>query len=126
MLLSSHSFLRTQRKNVKTIGKIWAGTHVLNVFFSRYGGDHIGTYKDHPVVTVVPHAAHAIIFDQSHDNESLLEQRSVYDVLSTSAILAMSCAATGSTRGYDELVPHHIHVVSEEREYMPWNVSAST
>lgn len=86
----------------------------------RYGGRGVGAFLRAARRAAMPAVAHAMLLDLTHDNAAPVRTRTALDLLPCAALVCAAAAATGSTRGYDELVPHHVHVVDERRLYREW------
>ncbi|TFY77346.1 hypothetical protein EWM64_g6668 [Hericium alpestre] len=60
---------------------------------------------------------HALLYDQTHDNETTSNKRSPEDCLSTAGIVAFAWCGTGSVKGFDEVYPKLLELVTEKRAY---------
>lgn len=100
----------------------------------KYGGSPVASFFQPKCQILKPSVAHALFMDATHDNESVVkvgtnirtslvcivhtsslrmvlsafQKRTAEDSVSLAAFVAMASCATGSNRGYDELVPHHV------------------
>ncbi|KAI6179311.1 Glycogen debrancher [Aphelenchoides besseyi] len=96
-------------------------SHEQGRFVHRFGGDPVGAFRSKTVRPAPFSVAHALFYDQTHDNPSPAQKRTIYDYVPTAAMVSASYCAAASSRGYDELIPFHIHVVHEERLYRKWS-----
>jgi hypothetical protein len=69
---------------------------------------------------VTPHqgsAPHAVFYDVTHDNETPNDKRTAEDALSTGALVTFTRAALGSNKGFDDLYPKLLNLVTDNRMY---------
>jgi len=70
--------------------------------------------------TVIPlqgSSPHALFMDVTHDNETPTLKRTTEDAITMGALVAFSWSAIGSTKGFDDLYPNLLNVVTETRKY---------
>ncbi|XP_076462933.1 glycogen debranching enzyme-like [Babylonia areolata] len=92
----------------------------LRGFVAEFSGEPLGSLIQPRVRELEPSSAPAVFYDQTHDNDTPMRFRSEFTMWPSAAVVAMTRCAVGSNRGYDELVPHHINVVTETRLYQRW------
>ncbi|KAJ3208826.1 hypothetical protein HDU67_006518 [Dinochytrium kinnereticum] len=86
--------------------------HALNSTFYNPVSD-----SEHIVVEVRGSSPHALFMDCTHDNETPHQKRTAEDTLPTAALVAMANCAVGSVKGFDEVIPELLNVVTETRKY---------
>lgn len=69
---------------------------------------------------------HALLYDQTHDNESTCDRRSAQDTLSTGALVTFSYSAIGSIKGFDDVYPKLLNLVNEKRQYQVTGIGESS
>ncbi|KAG0250878.1 hypothetical protein BG011_008005 [Mortierella polycephala] len=69
------------------------------------------------VTPLVGSHPHALFMDCTHDNETPNQKRQAEDTLSNAGIVCMTSCAIGSVKGYDELYPKLLNLVTEKRQY---------
>ncbi|XP_040922154.1 glycogen debranching enzyme-like isoform X2 [Toxotes jaculatrix] len=92
-------------------------------WLSWFGREPVGAFFQPSLQPLVPAVAHTMFVDISPNNHRPTQEFSVYDFLPNSTLVSMACCATGSTRGYDELLPYQ---VLEDHLYTSWNSDAKT
>ena len=91
--------------------------HNLGGLIYTFGGRSIGSLFHQKTLPSLGDTPLAIFYDVTHDNPTIIDKHSVFDAVPTTALISMVACPTGSCRGYDELVPHMVHVVTEKRVY---------
>ncbi|KAG0196511.1 hypothetical protein BGX28_010038 [Mortierella sp. GBA30] len=69
------------------------------------------------VTPLVGSHPHALFMDCTHDNETPHQKRRAEDTLSNAGLVCLTSCAIGSVKGYDELYPTLLNLVTEKRHY---------
>ncbi|KAM6908602.1 glycogen debranching enzyme-like [Lycodopsis pacificus] len=89
-----------------------------------FGREPVGAFVQPSLQPLIPAVTHTMFVDITPNNHSAIQKCSVYDFLPRSTLVSMTCGATGSTRGYDELLLHQ--GLREAPRYSCWNSEAQT
>lgn len=101
----------------------------LAYHIQEYSGPRIGSLSKcsalhrfaadpkHVYHQLIPTMGTCLLYDCTHDNKVPHEKRTACDALPNAAAVAASVCAIGSSRGYDELIPRGLSVVTEHRKY---------
>jgi glycogen debranching enzyme len=76
-----------------------------------------GAVRQANVTPLAGSKPHAFFYDVTHDNETPLDKRTPEDALAAGALVTFTSAAIGSTKGFDDLYPKLLNLVSDTRMY---------
>ena len=76
-----------------------------------------GAVRQATVTPLTGSKPHAFFYDVTHDNETPADKRTAEDALPTGALVTFTSAAIGSTKGFDDLYPKLLNLVSDNRKY---------
>jgi glycogen debranching enzyme len=71
------------------------------------------------IVPLEGSSPHALFMDLTHDNETPTRKRTTEDAITMASLVSFSWSAVGSNKGFDDLYPDQLNVVSETRKYDP-------
>lgn len=80
-------------------------------------GPYGGAPRQANVTPLAGSVPHAVFYDVTHDNETPLSKRTAEDALSTGALVTFTKAALGSNKGFDDLYPKLLNLVTDNRPY---------
>lgn len=76
-----------------------------------------GQARSCDIVPLQGSTPHAFMMDCTHDNESPADKRTARDALPTGALVTFCWSAVGSNKGFDDLYPKLLNLVSDTRHY---------
>jgi len=125
---------REERPDIYVIAELFTGSEATDrMFETRLGLDALvreamqaSSAEDLARLVTLYSAKPAIFYDCTHDNETPAQKRTAKDALPNAAIVAFTNCAIASVRGYDELVPRNLSVVTERRPYATQTSTSST
>lgn len=85
-----------------------------------------GTQRPCNIIPLQGSTPHAFMMDCTHDNESPADKRTARDALPTGALVTFCWSAIGSNKGFDDLYPKLLNLVTDKRHYDEYSDPSSS